>query len=55
MQLRVERTRSRAVVGPRASVCRQFVLISRQPHPFFHPVNPVNPVKIQFFNRIVPV
>jgi hypothetical protein len=25
------------------------------PHPLFHPVNPVNPVKIQFFNCIVPV
>jgi hypothetical protein len=24
------------------------------PHPLFHPVNPVNPVKIQFFNCIVP-
>jgi hypothetical protein len=23
--------------------------------PLFHPVNPVNPVKIQFFNCIVPV
>jgi len=23
------------------------------PHPLFHPVNPVNPVKIQFFNCIV--
>jgi hypothetical protein len=24
------------------------------PHPLFHPVNPVNPVKIQVFNCIVP-
>jgi hypothetical protein len=24
------------------------------PHPLFNPVNPVNPVKIQFFNCIVP-
>jgi hypothetical protein len=25
------------------------------PHPLSDPVNPVNPVKIQFFNGIVPV
>jgi hypothetical protein len=24
------------------------------PHPLFHPVNPVNPVEIQFFNGIAP-
>jgi hypothetical protein len=24
------------------------------PHPLFHPVNPVNPVKIQFIEGIVP-